>query len=73
MTSSSRRPSWTQHHTVVRVGRAGDTIVAEATPGVYDLVIMGKRGLSAIEHLLLGSVAENVLKQSRVPMLAVRG
>jgi len=60
-------------HTVVRVGRAGDTIVAEATPGVYDLVIMGKRGLSAIEHLLLGSVAENVLKQSRVPMLAVRG
>jgi nucleotide-binding universal stress UspA family protein len=56
----------------VRVGRAGDTIVAEATSDDYDLVIMGKRGLSAIEHLLLGSVAENVLKQSRVPMLAVR-
>jgi nucleotide-binding universal stress UspA family protein len=61
-----------ESHTVVRVGRAGDTIVAEATSDDYDLVIMGKRGLSAIEHLLLGSVAENVLKQSRVPMLAVR-
>jgi nucleotide-binding universal stress UspA family protein len=61
-----------KHRVVVRVGRAGDTIVAEANPEHYDLVIMGKRGLSAIEHLLLGSVAENVLKQSRVPMVAVR-
>jgi len=58
---------------VVKVGRAGDTIVAEATPDDYDLIIMGTRGLSAIEHLLLGSVAENVLERSRVPMLAVRG
>jgi nucleotide-binding universal stress UspA family protein len=56
----------------VRIGRAGDTIVAEAAREKFDLVIMGKRGLSAIEHLLLGSVAENVLKQTRVPMLVVR-
>ena len=61
-----------KHRNEVRVGRAGDTIVAEAVSGEHDLIIMGNRGLSAIEHLLLGSVAENVLKQSRVPMLAVR-
>jgi nucleotide-binding universal stress UspA family protein len=57
----------------VRVGRAGDTIVAEAQPQKHDLVIMGTRGLSAIEHLLLGSVAENVLRRCALPLLAVRG
>ena len=56
----------------VVVGRAGDTIVAEATTGEFDLVVMGTRGLSGLEHLLLGSVAESVLRRSAVPLLAVR-
>jgi len=58
---------------IVRVGRAGETIVAETESDDFTLVIMGTRGLSAIEHLLLGSVAENVLRRSAVPLLAVRG
>ena len=56
----------------VIVGRAGDTIVAEAASGNHDLVIMGTRGLSGLEHLLLGSVAESVLRQCALPLLAVR-
>ena len=59
-------------HTRVQVGRAGDSIVAEAQPDAYDLVVMGTRGLSAIEHLLLGSVAESVLRRCPVPLLTVR-
>ncbi len=59
--------------TEVRVGRAGDAIVAEARPESHDLVIMGTRGLSALEHLLIGSVAETVLRRCAVPLLAVRG
>ena len=59
--------------TVVRVGRASDAIVGEAAPADYDLVVMGTRGLSGIEHLLLGSVAEGVLRRCRLPLLAVRG
>ena len=59
-------------HTRVVVGRAGDSIAAEAQPGAYDLVVMGTRGLSAIEHLLLGSVAESVLRRCPVPLLTVR-
>jgi nucleotide-binding universal stress UspA family protein len=58
---------------VVRVGRAADSIVGEAVPEAFDLVVMGTRGLSAIEHLLLGSVAESVLRRCRLPLLAVRG
>lgn len=58
--------------TLIRVGRAGDSIVTEALPERYDLVVMGSRGLSVIEHLLLGSVAEAVLRRCQLPLLTVR-
>ena len=58
--------------TRVQVGRAGDCIVAEGQPDAYQLVVMGTRGLSPIEHLLLGSVAESVLRRCPVPLLTVR-
>ena len=56
----------------VIVGRAGDTIVAEAATENHDLVVMGTRGLSGLEHLLLGSVAESVLRRCALPLLSVR-
>jgi nucleotide-binding universal stress UspA family protein len=61
------RPADTQ----VLIGRAADTIVAEAESGGFDLVIMGTRGLSALEHLVLGSVAEAVLRRCPVPLLTI--
>ena len=59
--------------TAVEVGRAADTIVHLADPERFDLVVMSTRGLSAIEHLLLGSVAESVLRRCKVPLLTVCG
>jgi nucleotide-binding universal stress UspA family protein len=60
-------------HTSVAVGRASDTITAFVDPEKYDLVIMATRGLSGLEHILLGSVAESVLRRCRVPMLTIPG
>jgi nucleotide-binding universal stress UspA family protein len=57
----------------VKVGRAADTIVDVADPDRFDLVMMATRGLSGLEHVLLGSVAESVLRRCRVPMLTVPG
>lgn len=37
------------------------------------LVVVGTHGRSGLNRLLLGSVAENVLRRSRVPVLTVRG
>jgi len=59
--------------TTVEVGRAADTIVNLADPEQFDLVVMATRGLSGLEHVLLGSVAEAVLRRCRVPMLTVPG
>lgn len=57
--------------TMVEVGRAADTIVNIADPERFDLLVMATRGLSGLEHILLGSVAESVLRRSKVPMLTV--
>jgi nucleotide-binding universal stress UspA family protein len=42
---------------------------AEAVPA--DLVVMGTHGRSGLQHLLLGSVTESVLRRARCPVLTV--
>jgi len=37
-----------------------------------DLVVMGTRGLSGLEHVLIGSVTERVCRTCEVPVLVVR-
>ncbi len=59
--------------TEVATGSAGESIVTAAARDDIDLVIIGTRGLSAVENLLLGSVAEAVMRKSPVPLVAVRG
>ena len=56
----------------VAVGKASETIAEAASPESYDLVIMPTRGLSPIEHLLLGSVAAYVVRHATVPVLTLR-
>ncbi|MCX9082254.1 MAG: universal stress protein [Candidatus Methanoperedens sp.] len=38
----------------------------------FDLIVMGTLGKSKIEKILLGSVEDNVIRGSRIPVLTVR-
>jgi nucleotide-binding universal stress UspA family protein len=56
----------------VVVGRPVDEIVAAAEAPDVDLVVMGARGLGALERVLLGSVSEGVLRHVHRPLLIVK-
>ncbi len=48
------------------------TIVGYAKDNDVDLIIMGTHGRGAIAHLLMGSVAERVVRTAPCPVLTVR-
>lgn len=53
-------------------GPAADCIVAAAESVRADLIVMGTHGRTGIGRLLLGSVAEVVLRRAPCPVLTVR-
>jgi nucleotide-binding universal stress UspA family protein len=55
---------------VVLRGDVADNLVAYANDNNIDLIIMGTHGARGIEKILLGSVAERVLKRASCPVLA---
>jgi nucleotide-binding universal stress UspA family protein len=57
---------------VVREGFVPDEIVAEARAGGHDLVVMGTHGHTGLERVLLGSVAERVIRSATIPVLVTR-
>ncbi len=57
---------------VFKLGPVVATILAATTEHGADVIVMGTHGRSGLAHLVMGSVAERVLRQSRVPVLTVR-
>jgi nucleotide-binding universal stress UspA family protein len=49
-----------------------DSIVDYAKDAAVDVIVMGTHGRRALAHLLLGSVAERVVRTSPCPVLTVR-
>ena len=56
-------------HPAIVEGPAAAAIVRVAAEQGCDLIIMGRRGLSPMEQVLLGSVSDNVLHLTDVPIL----
>jgi len=53
-------------------GRVADEIVKQAGEWRADLIVMGTHGRGAMAHLLMGSVAERVVRLAGCPVLVVR-
>lgn len=69
-------------HRVEEAGLRGETHLVQSTPAEAiaqlarelpaDLIVMGTRGLAGLKHVLLGSVAERVLRLAPCPVLTVK-
>jgi nucleotide-binding universal stress UspA family protein len=59
-------------HTSVRYGEAAKEILNHIGDNAVDLVAMSTHGRSGLSHLLLGSVAEQVVRHATVPVLLMR-
>jgi len=57
--------------TTCRHGGIAETIVETAKTGSYDLIAMGTHGRTGLPHLLIGSIAEKVVRLAPCPVLTV--
>lgn len=58
--------------THVREGKASVAILDAAREFEPDLIVIGSHGRGGLDHLLIGSVAERVLRKATLPVLIVR-
>ncbi len=49
-----------------------DRIVSEAKHWSADLIVIGTHGHTGFSHLILGSVAEGVIRSAHIPVLLIR-
>jgi universal stress protein A len=61
-----------QYEILVRGGKPADIVIKVADELDVDLVVMTTHGRKALTHLLLGSVAEKVVRESTRPVLTLR-
>ena len=69
---ASRSPSSLPVSTGIQHGSAFEGILYEAKAIGADLIVMGTHGRSGLSHMMLGSVAERVIRGAHCPVLAVR-
>ena len=59
-------------HRTTRVGAPVDEIAKYAKEHNIDLIVQGTHGRRGVKHMLLGSVAENIVRYAPCPVLTVR-
>jgi nucleotide-binding universal stress UspA family protein len=56
----------------IQVGKPATEIVKAAQEWPADLIVIGSHGRGGVQRLLLGSVAEGVMRHAKCPVLVVR-
>ena len=59
-------------HRSVRIGDTVKEVLAFLAQKEIDLVVMGSHGRTGLSHLLLGSIAEAIVRKAPCPVLIVR-
>lgn len=57
--------------TFVEEGKPYEEIIKVANQWTADLIVIGTHGRTGLAHLLMGSVAEHVVRHSKIPVLII--
>jgi len=57
---------------VILQGDAAEEVLKYAEEEMCDLIVLSTHGRSGITRLLMGSVAESIVRHSKIPVLSVR-
>jgi universal stress protein A len=71
-TKSKRLDNYSKTELVVDVGDPHDLVVKLARDRKADLIVVATHGRTGIEHLVMGSVAEKVVRYAPCPVFVVR-
>jgi nucleotide-binding universal stress UspA family protein len=70
--AEARERTGREFETAIEVGRPSREIVEYAKREEIDHIVMGSHGRSGVARILLGSVAETVVRRSPAPITVVR-
>jgi nucleotide-binding universal stress UspA family protein len=73
LTQRTSDPRLAGLHRHILIGDPGHEIVALAEKLDADLIVMPSHGRTGLKHLLIGSVAERVVRLAHCPVLVLRG
>lgn len=59
-------------NTAISEGNVASKIIQYAEKGLFDMIVMGHRGSGKFKEMVLGSVSEKVLHQTKCSVLIVR-
>ena len=71
MDTSKRHLNDETIQTFVKTGNFGETIIDTARELKADIIVLGTHSRRGLEKILVGSVAENVLHHSLIPLFII--
>ena len=60
------------YNVVFERGIPDETVVKAANDGGFNIIVLGNRGLNALQGMMMGSVSHKVAKRANIPVLIVK-
>jgi nucleotide-binding universal stress UspA family protein len=59
------------HDMIIKYGNPSEQIIKESKSGSFNMIIMGTKGRSSWTDTLIGSVAQRVVSNSKIPVMLI--
>ncbi len=60
------------YNVIFERGLPDETVVKVSNNGAYNIIVLGNRGLNALQGMMMGSVSHKVAKRANIPVMIVK-